>query len=193
MVTILVSTRITFLTLLENSVILYDTRITFLDEKCNSRWHEKSNSRCWHIPSKMTKYVFFSTQFKTFVNSFGGQGLGRGVWTLSLLFQRMVHLSISGTETMLRYILWRQSTLLLTKKWHKMAIYAVLSQNQLWQIWDMPDFFVFFGTPQVDPFVKFYCMFNALVRPNLKRWTGFDVLIIFGVKFWWFSFFLEPL
>ena len=42
---------------------------------------------------------------------------------------------------------------------------------------------VFFGTPQVDPFVKFYCMFNALVRPNLKRWTGFDVLIIFGVKF----------
>ena len=44
-------------------------------------------------------------------------------------------------------------------------------------------FLVFFGTPQVDPFVKFYCMFNALVRPNLKRWTGFDVLIIFGVKF----------
>ena len=49
---------------------------------------------------------------------------------------------------------------------------------------DLRNFFlVFFGTPQVDPFVKFYCIFNALVRPNLKRWTGFDVLIIFGVKF----------
>ena len=47
---------------------------------------------------------------------------------------------------------------------------------------------VFFRTPQVDPFVKFYCIVNILVRPNLNRWSGFDVLIIFGVKFWWFSF-----
>ena len=52
---------------------------------------------------------------------------------------------------------------------------------------------VFFCTPQVDPFVKFYCIFNALVRQNLQRWTGFDLLIILGVKFWWISFFLEPL
>ena len=44
-------------------------------------------------------------------------------------------------------------------------------------------FLVFFGTLQVDPFVKFYCIFNALVQPNLRRWTGFDVPIIFGVKF----------
>ena len=52
MVTILVSTRITFLTLLENSVILDDTRITFLDEK--------SNSRCW----SMTKLWSVPTSFK---------------------------------------------------------------------------------------------------------------------------------
>ena len=49
----------------------------------------------------------------------------------------------------------------------------------------------FFWHPQLDPFVKFYCIFNALVRPNLQRWTGFDVLIIFGVKFWWFFSFFE--
>ena len=172
MVTILVSTRITFLTLLENSVILFDTRITFLGEKSNSRWHEKSNSR----PSKMTKYVFFSHSIQDICWQLWGWGVG-GFWGVfepfpyfsNPVYTRMVHLSISGTETMLWYILWRQSTLLFTKKWHEMAIYAVLSQNQLWQIWDMPDFFVFFGTPQVFPFVKFECIFYALVRPNIQR------------------------
>ena len=33
----------------------------------------------------------------------------------------------------------------------------------------------------------------ALVRKHLKSWTGFDLTIILGVKFWWFSFFLLPL
>ena len=41
----------------------------------------------------------------------------------------------------------------------------------------------FFWHLQLDPFVKFYCIFNALVRQNLLRWTGFDLLIISGVKF----------
>ena len=43
--------------------------------------------------------------------------------------------------------------------------------------------------PQLDPILKFYCYFNALVLPNMMRWTWFDLLIISGVKFWWFSFF----
>ena len=45
---------------------------------------------------------------------------------------------------------------------------------------DIDDFFRFVLTkydslryPQVDPFVKFYCYFNALVRPNLHSWTRF--------------------
>ena len=41
----------------------------------------------------------------------------------------------------------------------------------------------FFRHPQLDLLVKFYCIFNALVRQNLQRWTGFDLLIISGVKF----------
>ena len=45
------------------------------------------------------------------------------------------------------------------------------------------------GHPELDPFFKFYCYFNALVRPNLQRWTEFGLLIIFLVNFWWFSFF----
>ena len=46
----------------------------------------------------------------------------------------------------------------------------------------------FLRHPQLGPYFKFYCYFNALVRPNLQSWTGFDLLIISGVKFWWFSF-----
>ena len=48
--------------------------------------------------------------------------------------------------------------------------------------------FVFLPQNQV-----FSAIFDALVRPNRQSWTGFDLLIILGVKFWWFSFFLEPL
>ena len=36
----------------------------------------------------------------------------------------------------------------------------------------------FLRNPQLDPFVKFYCNFNALMRLNLQRWTGFDLLKI---------------
>ena len=50
-------------------------------------------------------------------------------------------------------------------------------------------FFNFLFLTQNLIFRQFYCIFNALVRPNLQRWTGFDLLIILGVKFWWFSFF----
>ena len=39
----------------------------------------------------------------------------------------------------------------------------------------------------------FWVKIRALVRPSLQRWTGIDLPIISGVKFWWFSFFLDPL
>ena len=74
-------------------------------------------------PWKWLNMSFFPLNSGHLLTALGVGGRG-GVWTLPLLFQsiytRMVHLSISGTETMLRYILWRQSTLLLTKsdtKW----------------------------------------------------------------------------
>ena len=34
---------------------------------------------------------------------------------------------------------------------------------------------------------------KALVLLYLQSWTWFDVIIISGIKFWWFSFFLDPL
>ena len=34
---------------------------------------------------------------------------------------------------------------------------------------------------------------KALVWLYLQSWTWFDVTIILGIKFWWFSFFLDPL
>ena len=34
---------------------------------------------------------------------------------------------------------------------------------------------------------------KALVWLYLQSWTWFDVIIILGIKFWWFSFFLDPL
>ena len=40
-----------------------------------------------------------------------------------------------------------------------------------------------FWYPEVDPFFKFYSYFNAVAQPNLHCWTGFDLLIIFLVKF----------
>ena len=42
-------------------------------------------------------------------------------------------------------------------------------------------------------FEKFYSYFNAVAQPNLHCWAGFDLLIIFLVKFWLFSFFTSPL
>ena len=122
-------------------------------------------------PRKWLNMSFSPLNSRHLLTALGVGGRG-GVWTLPLLFQsiytRMVHLSISGTETMLRYILWRQSTLILTKKWHEMAIYAVLSQNQLWQIWDMPEFFLYFLAPlKLTHLSKFNVFFYALVRLNL--------------------------
>ena len=38
-------------------------------------------------------------------------------------------------------------------------------------------------------FSNFWVKIGALVRPHLSSWTGFDLPIISGVKFWWFSFF----
>ena len=39
---------------------------------------------------------------------------------------------------------------------------------------------------------NFWVKIRVLVRPHLWSWTGFDLLIISWVKFWWFSFFLFP-
>ena len=45
----------------------------------------------------------------------------------------------------------------------------------------------FFGVPFSTPvfalFSDFWVKIRALVRPNRERWTGFDLLIISGVKF----------
>ena len=47
-------------------------------------------------------------------------------------------------------------------------------------------------------FTIFRVKIRALLRPNIRSWTEFDLPIILGVKFWWFSFFtsspgpLEP-
>ena len=49
------------------------------------------------------------------------------------------------------------------------------------------------STPVFALLSDFWVKIRALVRPNRQRWTGFDLLIIFLVKFWWFSFFLKPL
>ena len=35
----------------------------------------------------------------------------------------------------------------------------------------------------------FWVKIRAPVRPNLYSWTGFDLFIIYRVKFWWVSFF----
>ena len=40
---------------------------------------------------------------------------------------------------------------------------------------------------------KNWVKIRTLVRSHLWSWTGFELLIIWGVKFWWFSFFLLPL
>ena len=36
----------------------------------------------------------------------------------------------------------------------------------------------YFFCPKIKFFGQIYCIFNVLVRPNLQRWTGFDLLII---------------
>ena len=44
--------------------------------------------------------------------------------------------------------------------------------------------------------MKFFTIFRvkirALLQPNIRSWTEFDLPIIWGVKFWWFSFFYFP-
>ena len=50
-------------------------------------------------------------------------------------------------------------------------------------------FLVIFATPVLAQLSHFWGKNRAPVRPNFQRWTGFDLLIILGVKFWWFSFF----
>ena len=44
-------------------------------------------------------------------------------------------------------------------------------------------FLVFFGTPVLAQLSHFWGKNKAPVRPNLQRWTGFDLLIILWVKF----------
>ena len=39
------------------------------------------------------------------------------------------------------------------------------------------------GTPVLALLSDFWVKIRALVRPNLQGWTGFDLLIILGVKF----------
>ena len=54
-----------------------------------------------------------------------------------------------------------------------------------------------FGSTASDFGYKILIIFGveigAFVRPHVWSWTGFDLLTISGVKFWWFSFFLLPL
>ena len=123
-------------------------------------------------PRKWLNMSFSPLNSRHLLTALGVGGRG-GVWTLPLLFQsiytRMVHLSISGTETMLRYILWRQSTLLLTKKVTRNGNLRCFVAKSVVTNIRYARFFVFFGTPQVGPFVKFECIFYALVRPNLQR------------------------
>ena len=49
------------------------------------------------------------------------------------------------------------------------------------------------STPVLALMSHFWVKIRAPVRPNLQRWTWFDLLIILGVKFWWFSSFKPTL
>ena len=44
-------------------------------------------------------------------------------------------------------------------------------------------FLVFFGTSVLAQLSHFWVNIRAFVRPNFQRWTGFDLLIVFWVKF----------
>ena len=47
------------------------------------------------------------------------------------------------------------------------------------------------STPDFALLSHFWVKIRAVVRQNLPRWTGFDLLRVFWVKFWWFSFFFK--
>ena len=49
------------------------------------------------------------------------------------------------------------------------------------------------GLFEKTPKLHFWGKNKALVWLYLQSWTWFDVIIILGIKFWWFSFFLDPL
>ena len=108
-------------------------------------------------PFKITKYVFFSTQFKTFVDSFffffffWGGVFEPFHYFSNPVFARMVHLLISGTETMLQYILWRWSTLLLTttKVTRNGNLHCFVAKSVVTNMRYARIFFAFFGNPQV--------------------------------------------
>ena len=40
-----------------------------------------------------------------------------------------------------------------------------------------------------ENFYDFWVEIRAFVRPHVWSWTGFDLLTISGIKFWWFFFF----
>ena len=134
----------------------------------------------------MTKYVFFSTQFKTFVDSFGGWGEG-GCLNPSLtfpiyLYENSASLDIWDRNNVTIHPLAPEHSNFNKKVTRNGNLRCFVAKSVVTNI-RYARFFVFFGTPQVGPFVKFECIFYALVRTNLQRWTGFEVLLIFGVKF----------
>ena len=192
MVTILVSARITFLTLLEYSVILYDTRITFLSEKSNSRWHEKSNSQCWYIPSKLLN-MSFSPLNSRHLSTALGEGGGCLNPSITFPIQSIREWCISwypGQTNVTIHPPAPEHSTFNKKRWHEMAIYAVLSQDQLWQIWDMPDFFCIFWHPSSWPIcqILMYILRSRAAKPLEMDWI-WCAHKFFGVKFWRFSFF----
>ena len=67
-----------------------------------------------------------------------------------------------------------------------------LSGNNCSRVISMGNFGPTASNLRYEILTNFWVKIRVLVRPHLWSWTGFDLLIILGVKFWWFSFFYFP-
>ena len=113
-------------------------------------------------------------------STYGSFSPGRGKWAKSVIFFYFWSFTVTKRFDFFKFsqLFWRDYVR------YSLKILSFTPQK-------------FFGVPCSTPVFAllsdFWVKIRALVRPNRQRWTGFDLLIIFLVKFWWFSFFLEPL
>ena len=127
-------------------------------------------------PWKLLNMSFSPLNSRHLLTALGGGGWG-GVFEpfpyfSNPVYTRMVHLLISGTETMLRYILWRQSTLLLTKsdtKWQFTLFCRKISSDK-YEI--CQNIFCIFWHPSSWPIcqILMYLLRSRATKPSEIDW-----------------------
>ena len=125
----------------------------------------------WYFPKISLAAIIFHHE-----GAYGSFSPGRGKWAKSVIFFYFWSFTVTKRFDFFKFsqLFWRD---------------YVRCSLKILSFTPQKNFGVPCSTPVFALLSDFWVKIRALVRPNRQRWTGFDLLIIFLVKFWWFSFF----